>query len=195
MDRINNLQKYRGNKSVDFADEIRIGKNPIITKNFSNYSDIEFFTKPSQKETPNKFSHNYFLSFSMVSFVLIVLIIISTKIISTSFTSFSTSLFVVGYFILFISTIYLISKRKMLSLEVKDKTLHIKSFPALNKRIPVNQILKCELNTMDKEKFTLSDRVHFALNENGNRYKLPLTSGIALQLIDGNHIIISSSKS
>lgn len=183
---------------MDFADEIRIGENPIITKNFSNYSDIEFFTKPSQKETPNKFSQNYFLSFSMVSFVLIALIIIFTKIISTSFlsfTSFSTSLFVVGYFILFISTIYLISRRKMLSLEVKDRTLHIKSFPALNKKIPVNQILKCELNTMDKKEFALSDRVHFALNENGNRYKLPLTSGIALQLIDGNHIIISSSKS
>ncbi len=183
---------------MDFADEIRIGENPIITKNFSNYSDIEFFTKPSKKVTPNNFSQNYFLSFSMVSIVLIALIIISTKIISStflSFTSFSTSLFVVGYFILFISTIYLISKRKMLSLEVKDKMLHIKSFPALNKKIPVNQILKCELNSMDNEKFTLSDRVHFALNENGNRYKLPLTSGIALQLINGNHIIISSSKS
>ena len=185
---------------MDFADEIIIGENPIITKNFSNYSDIEFFTKPNQKVTQSddKISQNYLLSFSMVSFALIIVMILFTKIISTTFLSFSslsTSLFVTGYFVLFISTIYLISKRKMLSLEVRDKTLHIKSFPALNKKIPVNQILKCELNTTNNDKLSISNRVHFALNENGNRYKLPLTSGIALQLIDGNHIIISSSKS
>lgn len=83
----------------------------------------------------------------------------------------------------------------MLSLKVKDETLHIKSFPALNKKIPVNQILKCELNTMHNKKFSLSNKVHFALNKDGNRYKLPLTSGIALQLIDGNHILIGSYKS
>ncbi len=100
-----------------------------------------------------------------------------------------------GYFLLFISAICLVSKRKMLLLKVKGKTLHIKSFPALNEKIPVNQILKCELNTINNGKYTHSNKAHFALNEDGNRYKLPLTSGIALQLIDGNHILIGSYKS
>ena len=81
----------------------------------------------------------------------------------------------------------------MLTLEVKDEELHLKSFPALNKRIPVNQILRCELNSINKGQF--NSKTHFALNENGNRYKQPLTSGISLQLINGNHIIIGSHKS
>ncbi len=121
-----------------------------------------------------------------------------TKIVSTTFLNFNSivaSLFVGGYFILFLLTIILILKKRMLSLVVKGDILHIKSFPTLNEKIPVSQVLKCELNTMKEEQFELSGKIRFALNEEGNRYKLPLSSGIALQLTNGSHIIIGSHKS
>jgi hypothetical protein len=83
----------------------------------------------------------------------------------------------------------------MLSLKVENGALHIKSFPSLNKKIPINQIIKCELNTMKNNRFSHSRKIHFALNNNGNRYKQPLTLGLSLQLINGEHIIIGSYKS
>jgi hypothetical protein len=82
----------------------------------------------------------------------------------------------------------------MLTLKVKEDTLQIKSFPLLNKKIPINQILKCELNTLNNGNFNYSNKIHFALNENGNRYKQPLNSGVSLQLINGKHIIIGSKR-
>ena len=82
----------------------------------------------------------------------------------------------------------------MLTLEVREGVLQIKSFPLLNKKIPINQILKCELNTLENGNFNYSNKIHFSLNEDGNRYKQPLNSGISLQLINGKHIIIGSKK-
>jgi len=185
---------------VDFADEIILGENPIITKNFINNSDFDLISNPTKSkiQSVEKFSQNYLLSFSLVSFSFIATLILFTKIASTTFININnliSSLFVLSYFALFIFSIFLISRRKILSLKVKGHILHIKSFPSLNEKIPINQILKCELNSMNKDKFTATNRKLFALNEDGNRYKLPLTSGIALQLIDGNHILIGSSKS
>ena len=192
--------KYKRNNSVNFADEIIFGENSIVSKNKITHSDIDEYTKSSHaiSNKNESFSQNYLLSFSILSFSLITFMVILSKIVSTTFISFnsiSTSIFVGGYFILFILTIFIISKRKMVTLEIKDDELLLKSFPALNKKIPVNQILKCELNSMKHGQHNRNDKIHFALNENGNKYKQPLTSGISLQLINGQHIIITSHKS
>ncbi len=200
MDYINNQLKYRGNNSVDFADEIIFGENSIVSKNKINHSELNLFTKsiPKKNGKDEPSFQNYLLNFSILSFLLIVLMVVFTKIVSTSFISFNslvTSSFVGGYFVLFLFTIFIISKKKMLTLEIKNKELHLKSFPALNKKIPVSQILRCELNTMRNGKYNPQNKIHFSLNENGNKYKQPLTSGISLQLINGNHIIIGSHKS
>jgi hypothetical protein len=198
MDHKNNQLKYRANNSVSFADEIIIGKAPIISKSFDNFSDIDLFPKEKSKTQKENQSQNYMLHFSLLSFALIAFLIILSKIVTSnlfSFNNFSTSFFVLGYFLLFALSVYLISKRKVLSLKVKDNTLYLKSFPSLNKKIPINQIIKCELNTINNGKYSSENKLHFALNENGNRYKQPLTSGVSLQLIDGQHIIIGSYKS
>jgi hypothetical protein len=200
MDQRKNQVKYKGYQSANFADEIIFGDRSITSKNFDNNSDIDLFSKPRQKHSniQESSSQNYLLNFSILSFSLIALMIVFSKIVSTTFISFnslSTAIFVGGYFSLFLLTIFIISKRKMLTLEIKGEELHLKSFPALNKIIPVSQILKCELNTINNGRFNSINKIHFALNENGNRYKQPLTSGITLQLINGQHIIIASHKS
>lgn len=82
----------------------------------------------------------------------------------------------------------------MLSLEIKNEMLHIKSFPALNEKIPVNQILKCEVRTMNNGQFRLKDKLYFALNENGNKYRQIIKDGMLLQMINGRYIIIGSAK-
>ena len=199
MDQRNNQLKYRGNTSANFADEIIFGDNSIISKNEISHSDINLFTANQKKDSNiESLSQNHLFGFLVVSFSLIAFLIVFTKIISATLltlNSFTTSFFVGGYFLLFITTIFVLLKRKTITLEVKDKELHIKSFPSLNKKIPVNQILKCELNTIKKSKFYANNRMHFALNEDRNRYKQPLTSGITLQLLNGQHIVIASHKS
>jgi hypothetical protein len=200
MDHTKRQLNYRVNNSVSFADEIIIGEAPIISKSFNNYSDIELFPKPIRngENKRKKFSQNYMLNFSILSFILIAFLILFSRIVTStlfSFNSFSTSIFVGGYFLFFALTVILLLKRKMLSLKVENGALHIKSFPSLNKKIPINQIIKCELNTMKNNRFSHSRKIHFALNNNGNRYKQPLTLGLSLQLINGEHIIIGSYKS
>ena len=200
MDLRNNQLKYRGNKSASFADEIIFGNNSIISQNQINHADIDLIAKstPKNGNKQESLSQNYLFSFLLVSFSLIAFMIVFSKIVSSTlltFNSITTSVFVGGYFLLFITTIFILLKRKTITLEIKDKDLHIKSFPALYKKIPVNQILKCELNTLKNDRFLTDNKIHFALNEDRNRYKQKLTSGISLQLINGQHIIIASHKS
>ncbi len=197
MAQINKHQKYKGNNSVNFADEIIFGEKSIVSKNRITHNDIDVYTKLKKANSAKRelLSQNSLLNFSVLSFSLIALLVILTKIVSTTFLSFSSisvSIFVGGYFGLFIFTIFIISKRKMVTLKIKGNQLYLKSFPALNKKIPVNQILKCEVDSMNKGH---NNKTLFALNENGNKYKQPLTSGISLQLLNGKHIIIGSHKS
>ncbi len=196
MDYSNNKQKYYKNSSSNFSDEIIIGDDSIFSHTFDS-SEESIFLPPKENRLPKDVTNNFLLNYSIFSFILVATLIGLTKIVSATFTSFnnlSTTFFVGGYFLLFVISLVLIVKRKMLTLEVKEETLIIKSFPLLNKRIPINQILRCELNTLEDGKFRNYNKVHFALNENGNRYKQPLNSGISLQLINGNHIIIGSKK-
>lgn len=196
----NNQIKYQSNKLVNFADEIIIGDNPIISKNSQNYSSFDLLNNPPSNNSilQEKPTPNYLFNFSIGIISVIATFIILSKVVTVTFSvvnDFFTTAFVGGYFLLFISTLILISKRKILSLEVKNDILHIKSFPALNKKIPINQILKCEVNTSNNTNSKLGRKIHFAINENGNKYKQPLVNGINLQLIDGNNIIIGSYKS
>ncbi|MBU0473877.1 MAG: hypothetical protein KKF62_06905 [Bacteroidetes bacterium] len=200
MNKTSNNIKYQSAKSDNFADEIIIGTNSILSKNLQNFSNIDLTARQTQigNEFLEKYSNNYLFNFSVVIIGLMAAVILLTKIVTISFSivnNFSTGVFIFGYIFIFISTVILITKRKMLSLKIKDETLYIKSFPALNKKISVSQILKCELNTIDNGHFNSKGKIHFAINENGNRYKQPLTAGITLQLIDGNNIIIGSVKS
>ena len=196
MNHSNNQLKYLNNFSTDFTDEIIIGDSQITGNAGDHGVELNIHEAPIQKNTdPN--SQNYLLNFSILSFALIAFFLIFSKIISTtllSFNSLSTSIFFSGYFLLFIASMFLIMRKKMLTLEVNEDNLLIKSFPTLNKKIPLNQILKCELNTLENGSFNYSNKIRFALNENGNKYKQPLNSGITLQLINGRHIIIGSKK-
>jgi len=52
--------------------------------------------------------------------------------------------------------------------------------------------LKCEVRTMRNGKFVGNNRLHFALNENGNKYKQAAKDGMLIQLNNGKYIIIGS---
>jgi hypothetical protein len=191
--------KYSDNRSANFGDEIIIGDRPTIGKIINNNFNISSTVPPNKNENEVKKNlPSVLFNYSLVAFNFIVLIMVFGKIVATSaisFNSISTSIFVGSYFSLFLFTIFIISKRKMLTLKVKGETLLLKSFPALNEKIPINQILKCELNTIKNGKYNPQNKIHFALNENGNKYKQPVNSGITLQLINGQHIFIASLKS
>lgn len=191
--------KYSDNRSANFGDEITIGDSPTISKTIRDNFDISSNTTSKKNENGvAKHLPNSLFNYSLITFTLIALLIVFGKIVTTSvisFNSISTSIFVGSYFALFLLTIGFISRKKMLTLKVKDETLLLKSFPSLNEKIPINQILKCELNTIKNGKYNTQNKIHFALNENGNKYKQPVNSGITLQLINGQHIFIASHKS
>lgn len=191
--------KYSDNRSSNFVDEIIIGESPTINKIFHNNFETALNIQPEKnKSKSEKNFQNYILNFSIISFTLIALIIVFSKIVSTtflSFNSFSASIFVGGYFALFLFTICIISRRKMLTLRIKNDTLLLKCFPTFSEKIPISQILKCELNTINNGEYNSKNKTQFALNENGNRFKQPLASGIILQLINGQRFFIASHKS
>jgi len=193
-----NRIKYRGNSTSTFADEIIIGESPVLSSRFDD--SILDFSSTARTNTPKKKEsafQNYMLSYSVLSLFLVLGAFLFVKLINSTLINFSGSLasyFVIFYFSLFVAAIFLILRKKMLTLEVKDEILHIKSFPSLNKKIPINQLLRCEINTLKEGSFNFENRVHFSLHNNGNRYKQPLSSGITLQLLDGRHILIGSKK-
>lgn len=196
---MSNQKKYNSNKSFNFADEIIIGDSPIIHSKFTTISDNEWFSNLNDKRntTAQNIAPNYLLIFSILIISLFLAYIIITKIIvfaSLIVNDFATMLFVGGYFSFFLSTVILLFKPKMISLEVKNNLLYIKCFPALNKIIPTDQILKCEINAINNGNYNHKHKLLFAMNEDGNKYKQPLNYGMNLQLIDGNNIIIGSIK-
>jgi len=196
---MSNQKKHNSNKSYNFIDEIIIGDSPIIHSKFTTISDNEWFSNLNDKRntTAQNIAPNYLLIFSILIISLFLAYIIITKIIvfaSLIVNDFATMLFVGGYFTFFLSTVILLFKPKMISLEVKNNLLYIKCFPALNKIIPTDQIVKCEINAINNGNNNPKHKLLFAMNEDGNKYKQPLNYGMNLQLIDGNNIIIGSIK-
>jgi len=192
-------KKYNSNKSFNFTDEILIGDSSIIRSKLTANSNNEWFSKLNDKRNIGlqNITPNYLLIFSTLIISLFSVYIIITKIIvvaSLIINDFATMLFVGGYFTFFFSIVILLFKPKIISLEVKDNLLYIKCFPALNKIIPTDQILKCEINAIDNGNYNSKHKLLFAMNKNGNKYKQPLSYGMNLQLIDGNNIIIGSIK-
>lgn len=189
--------KYKRNNSINFSDEIIIGKVPIVCKNFDNYSDIELTPKHRKNNGENKSFQNNLFNYSISFFLLTAVLIFLYKIISSTFINFgniTSTLFVSIYFLLLGNTLFFVLRKKMLSLKVKNKILHIKSFPVLNVKIPTDQILRCEVNAISNDQSIVKDKLHFALNENGNKYKQIINDGMLLQMINGQYIIIGSAK-
>ena len=98
-----------------------------------------------------------------------------------------------GFFLIinFIAIPLLLSKRKV-KLFLQNDFLHIKSFSALNQKIPVNQIKGCKINIFKKD-----ENVGILELKKGsqNHYTVDLESGILVSLTNGQNLLISSSNS
>ena len=200
MNNYNTQLKYRTNTSINFTDEITIGEVPVVSS-FNNLikpnPERELKTKVSKKNELEKTEKNNILNYTLLSFFLVATLTIFSKIVYSTFitlNSFITASFIAFYFVLFAFTLFVVAKKKMLSLNVKDGVLQIKSFPNLNEKISLSEIARCEIQANTNNKIRKQEKLHFALNENGNRYKQKLNDGILLQMINGELILIGSAK-